>query len=93
MLWRRGKAYGQDLRERVFAAADGGTPVGEIAEMLLVSISYASKALSRRARTGETTARPDQKIILVDTLVRYPRLAHRARILRTTRRTHYPRYS
>ena len=58
MLWRRGKAYGQDLRERVFAAADIGTPVGEIAGMLLVSISYASKALSRRARTGETTARP-----------------------------------
>jgi transposase len=57
MLWRRGKAYGQDLRERVFAAADIGTPVGEIAEMLLVSVSYVSKALSRRARTGETTAR------------------------------------
>jgi len=60
MLWRRGKAYGQDLRERVFAAADIGTPVGEIAEMLLVSISYVSKALSRRARTGETTARPQR---------------------------------
>jgi transposase len=60
MLWRRGKAYGQDLRDRVFAAADVGTPVGEIAEMLLVSISYVSKALSRRARTGETTARPQR---------------------------------
>jgi transposase len=60
MLWRRGKAYGQDLRERVFAAADIGTPVGEIAEMLLVSISYVSKALSRRARTGETAARPQR---------------------------------
>jgi transposase len=57
MLWRRGKAYGQDLRDRVFAAADSGTPVGEIAEMLLVSISYISKALSRRARTGETATR------------------------------------
>jgi transposase len=57
MLWQRGKAYGQDLRERVFAAADTGTPVGEIAEMLFVSISYVSKALSRRAGTGETTAR------------------------------------
>src|SRR5580692_2244478 len=60
MLWRRGKAYGQDLRDRVFAAADVGTTVGEIAEMLLVSISYVSKALSRRARTGETTARPQR---------------------------------
>src|SRR5271163_358203 len=57
MLWQRGKAYGQDLRERVFAAADIGTPVGEIAEMLFVSISYVSKVLSRRAGTGETTAR------------------------------------
>jgi transposase len=60
MLWRRGKAYGQDLRDRVFAAADIGTPVGEIAEMLLVSISYVSKALSRRARTGETASRPQR---------------------------------
>jgi transposase len=57
MLWRRGKAYGQDLRDRVFAAADNGTPVGEIAEMLFVSISYVSKALSRRTLTGETTVR------------------------------------
>lgn len=60
MLWRRGKAYGQDLRDRVFAAADIGTPVGEIAEMLLVSISYVSKALSRRALTGEIAARPQR---------------------------------
>ena len=60
MLWRRGKAYGQDLRDRVFAAADIGTPVGEIAEMLLVSISYVSKALSRRARTGETASLPQR---------------------------------
>jgi transposase len=60
MLWQRGKAYGQDLRDRVFAAADIGTPVSEIAEMLLVSISYVSKALSRRAGTGETTARPQR---------------------------------
>ena len=60
MLWRRGKGYEQDLRERVFAAADIGTSVGEIAEMLFVSISYVSKALSRRAGTGETTARPQR---------------------------------
>ena len=60
MLWRRGKAYGQELRERVFTAAGSGIPVGEIAEMLLVSISYVSKVLSRRARTGETTARPQR---------------------------------
>ena len=40
MLWQRGKAYGQDLRERVFAESDDGTPVGVIAEMLRVSVAY-----------------------------------------------------
>jgi transposase len=60
MLWERGKAYGQDLRERVFAASDDGLPVGVIAEMLFVSISYVSKALGRRRDTGETTARPQR---------------------------------
>jgi transposase len=58
MLWRRGKAYSQDLRERVFAAADEGAPVGRIAGVLRVSVSYVSKVLSRRRETGETSARP-----------------------------------
>jgi len=60
MLWRRGRAYAQDLRERVFAAADAGLPVGRIADALFVSISYVSKVLSRRRSTGETTARPQR---------------------------------
>ena len=60
MLWERGKAYSQDLRERVFAEADDGAEVGEIATLLRVSVSYVSKALSRRRRTGETTARPQR---------------------------------
>jgi len=58
MLWRRGKAYAQDLRERVFASADEGMPVGQIAVQLRVSISYVSKVLSRRRKTGQTTALP-----------------------------------
>jgi len=58
MAWRRGKSYAQDLRDRVFAAADDGEPVGRIATMLRVSVSYVSKALTRRRLTGETTARP-----------------------------------
>jgi hypothetical protein len=29
MLYQRGKAYSQDLRERVFAASDDGDRVGE----------------------------------------------------------------
>jgi hypothetical protein len=32
-LWQRGKAYRRDLRERVFAESDDGTPVDMIAEM------------------------------------------------------------
>jgi len=60
MLWRRGKSYSQDLRERVFAAADDGEPVGRIAILLRVSVSYVSKVLSRRRLTGQTTARPQR---------------------------------
>ena len=60
MLWKRGKAYSQDLRERVLAEADDGVEVGEIATILRVSVSYVSKVLDRRRRTGETTARPQR---------------------------------
>jgi transposase len=60
MLWRRGTSYSQDLRERVFAAADDGEPVGRIATMLRVSVSYVSKVLTRRRLTGQTTARPQR---------------------------------
>jgi transposase len=60
MLWQRGKSYSQDLRERVFAEADDGEAVGEIAALLRVSVSYVSKVLSRRRLTGETTARPQR---------------------------------
>src|SRR6266545_23205 len=57
MLYQRGKAYSQDLRERVFAASDDGDRVGEVADLLRVSVSYVSKALTRRRTTGETTVR------------------------------------
>lgn len=60
MLWQRGRAYSQDLRERVFAAADAGMPACRIAAMLLVSGPYVSKVLIRRHRTGETAARPQR---------------------------------
>jgi len=60
MLFRKGQAYSQDLRERVFALSDAGDAVGEIAEALCVSISYVSKALSRRRDTGERSARPQR---------------------------------
>jgi len=48
------------LRERVFAAADDGEPVGQIARLLRVSVSYVSKVLSRRQRTGQTQALPQR---------------------------------
>jgi transposase len=60
MLWRHGKAYSQDLRQRVLAAADEGQRVGRIATMLRVSVSYVSKVLGRRQRTGVTTALPQR---------------------------------
>jgi transposase len=41
----------------VFAASDDGERVGEIADLLRVSVAYVSKALTRRRTTGETTAR------------------------------------
>ena len=52
--------YSQDLRERVFAAADEGEPVGRVATMLRVSVSYVSKVPSRRRLTGQTQARPQR---------------------------------
>ena len=60
MLWTRGKAYSQDLRERVLAASDDGEPVGRIATSLRVSVSYVSKVLSQRQRTGQSTALPQR---------------------------------
>jgi transposase len=54
MTWRSGRAYSQDLRERVLAAVDGGLRVREAAPLFRVSISYIYKALERRAATGAT---------------------------------------
>jgi transposase len=64
MLWQRGKAYSQDLRERVLVAADDGLPVGRIAALFRVSVSYVSKVLSRRDRTGRRTALPQRGHLL-----------------------------
>jgi transposase len=72
MLWRRGKPYSQDLRERVFAAADDGEPVGRIATMLRVSVSYVSKVLSRRRLTGQMEARPQRCHVVPKLSALYP---------------------
>ena len=53
-----GRAYSQDLRERVMAAVDSGTGAYAAASLFRVSVSYIYKLLGRRRRTGETRARP-----------------------------------
>ena len=52
-----GKPYSQDLRERVIAAVDTGTGAYVAAPLFQVSVSYIYKALIRRRKTGEVTAR------------------------------------
>ena len=53
-----GRAYSQDLRDRVMAAVDSGTGAYAAASIFRVSVSYIYKLLGRRKRTGETRARP-----------------------------------
>ncbi len=48
MLWKRGKADPQDIRERVFAAFCRGSEGTVIANRPMVSISYVSKTLGRQ---------------------------------------------
>lgn len=53
-----GRAYSQDLRERVIGAVDSGTGAYVAAPLFRVSVSYIYKTLIRRRTTGEMTARP-----------------------------------
>lgn len=53
-----GRPYSQDLRDRILWAADGGMSPTEVAELFEVTVSYVSKVLSRRRKTGLTTALP-----------------------------------
>jgi len=56
MAWRRGQAYGQDLRDRVLACS--ALPLREVAARFGVSASYVSKARVRLRRLGEATPGP-----------------------------------
>jgi hypothetical protein len=56
MGWRRGKPYGQDLRDRVLA--DGDAPRRAVAARFGVSPSYVSKVQARLRRCGERTPKP-----------------------------------
>ena len=60
MRWRRGRSYSADLRGRVLAAVDGGSPPRAAASLLSVSPSYVYKAPARRREAGETEARPQR---------------------------------
>ena len=57
MVWRKGQAYSQDLRDRVLAA-DG--PSRAVAARFGVSVSYVVKARQRYLREGDTSARPQR---------------------------------
>ena len=74
MRWRPGRAYSQDLRERVLSAVDGGLRVRGSAPLFRVRVSPVSTALERRAATGATApaARGDarRKVVLAWPLVR-----------------------
>ena len=56
MAWRRGQAYGQDLRDRVLACSE--MTLREVALRFDVSASYVSKVRARLARLGDMTPGP-----------------------------------
>ena len=58
MAWRRGRALGQDLRDRVLA--DAGRPARAVAARFGVSVSYVVKARQRLRAAGEASARPQR---------------------------------
>jgi len=57
MGWRRGQAYGRDLRDRVMAAAGSARAV---AAQFCVSVSYVVKARQRRERLGDAAPGPQR---------------------------------
>ena len=52
------KPYSKDLRIRVLAAVDGGTPREEVAKTFSVSVSSIKRWLKRRRQTGDVTPKP-----------------------------------
>jgi transposase len=52
------KPYSKDLRIRVLAALDGGTPRAEVAETFSVSASSIKRWLKRRRQTGDIAPKP-----------------------------------
>jgi transposase len=52
------KPYSNDLRQRVLAAVDHGTPRQQIVEVLEVSLSTIKRYLRQRRETGQLAAKP-----------------------------------
>ena len=73
MAWRRGQAYGQDLRERVLGAWE--LSLRAAAARFAVSPSYVAKVRARLRDTGEATPGPQRNHVP-------PRLAPLADALR-----------
>ena len=73
LSWRRGKAYAQDLRDRVLAATGR---LREVAERFGVSQAYVSRVRSRHGRLGQTSAGAQHNHVpLRLAALREPRLA------------------
>jgi len=52
------KPYSKDLRIRVLAAVDGGTPRDEVAKIFSVSLPTIKRWLKRRRETGNVEPKP-----------------------------------
>jgi transposase len=58
MAWRRGQAYGQDLRDRVLGYSD--MTLVQVAERFDVSPSYVSKVRARLRELGDAGPGPQR---------------------------------
>ena len=60
-----GKAYSQDLRDRVMAARDEGLTTAQAAQRFRVSSSWVRRVMQRRREHGETGPRPRGGVTVV----------------------------
>jgi len=79
MAWRRGRAYSQDLRDKVMAAFDAGEPARDVAERFAVSVSFIYKADLRRRPGGTAPGAQRCRLPLRLAPLREVILAHVAR--------------
>ena len=54
------RAYSSDLRDRVLADCDAGTPTAEVAAKYRVSASWVRRLKQRRRETGSTAPKPQR---------------------------------